>query len=100
MTFSLTLLMVVFAVVTCSAIASNMIVFGMVRRINRKRGKAEQLGYVRSSWSMVSREYKVEYPDGKLPRALLVAVWLTGIFFVAAIILLFTVLPKYTFPSH
>ena len=48
---------------------------------------------------MVSREYKTEYPDAKLPRALLVAVWLTGIFFVAAIILLFTVLPRYKFPA-
>jgi RsiW-degrading membrane proteinase PrsW (M82 family) len=98
LTFPMILLISSFALVTCSAIATIIIVWAMVRKINGQRGKEAPLRYLGSSWATVSREYKLLQPQGKLPRAMVITLSLTGAFFVLAIVLVFTVLPRYTFP--
>jgi hypothetical protein len=88
-----------FVLLMSSAIASVLIVMAMVRAINRKRGRTDRLRLMNSSWKMVAREYRAAYPEGGLSRALVVAIWLTGLLALAAVYLVITVLPKYAFPA-
>lgn len=94
MTLSFILLIVSFAVVALAAIATNWIVYAMIRQVNRKKGEAGQMRFWGSSWRSVTKEYRLRFPQGKLGGALAVAIWVTCFATLSTVYLLFWAVPR------
>jgi hypothetical protein len=98
--FDVIMLISYFGASTLSTLASTLILFAMIREINRKRDDGSQIQYFRFSWIHVMREYRLLYPKGRYTPALIGAIFLAAVFAFISLYLLFGVLPRYSVPSR